>query len=68
MEASPNLACATEFQMNSKPWFKYVFSSVQAVRPLKAGPILSFSLPDSDLAKNPYKLKLPIFLEEESRK
>lgn len=53
--------------MNSKPRVKYIFSSVQGVKLLKAGLILFFSLPNIDLENNPYNLKLPIFLEEEIR-
>lgn len=67
MEASPNLACAAVFQSNAKPLVKYIFSSVQAVKLLKASPILSFSSPNTNLASHAYNLKLLVFLEKEIR-
>lgn len=67
MEASPNLACAAVFQSNAKPLVKYIFSSVQAVKLLKASPILSFSSPNINLANHAHNLKLLIFLEKEIR-
>lgn len=67
MEASPNLACAAVFQSYAKPLVKYIFSSVQAVKLLKASPILSFSSPNTNLANHTYNLKLLIFLEKEIR-